>query len=355
MIILYNRCRTRHQLKRQALVHPNVSPWKRLYNFGDDISFLNLTGMNRPSFHLLLQILFPHNVVKKGRPNLLDHAGKLGLLLFYTNSTMQIKYLCVIFGITLSTASEIISEMLELLVRNLSRHIHAKIQFPTHAEMVEYATLVNAREELITNVIGFVDGLSLSVQCADDPISQSEMYNGFHHDTRCNNVLAFSPLGKIFYACINYPGSWHDSQVCSSLKRIVIERIGEFALCVDQGFPRSGDLEGKFVGPLTETTLQQLSPICRDHIVRLHNKYVSLRQAAEWGMRALQGTFCRLKSRLTSNKRKRYKLLYSIFLLHNFRTHYVGFNQIAEVFNPEYQQIISTEGYDRIARYFFQN
>ena len=69
-------------------------------------------------------------------------------------------------------------------------------------------------------------------------------------------------------------------------------------------------------------------------------------------MRALQGTFCRLKSRLTSNKLKRKAIIVSIALLHNYRTEEVGLNQIATIFNPEYEQLINLENYDRIARYF---
>eukprot|EP01034_Spumella_vulgaris_P045070 gene45070-56104_t len=56
----------------------------------------------------------------------------------------------------------------------------------------------------------------------------------------CNNVLAFAPTGKIIYASINYPGSWHDSTVCRKLMRKVVEEIGFYAFCVDQGFKRSG-------------------------------------------------------------------------------------------------------------------
>ena len=41
-------------------------------------------------------------------------------------------------------------------------------------------------------------------------------------------------------------------------------------------------------------------------------------------------------------------------LLHNFRTEYVGINQIATVFNEHYEQSINLEGYDRIARYYHQ-
>jgi hypothetical protein len=69
-------------------------------------------------------------------------------------------------------------------------------------------------------------------------------------------------------------------------------------------------------------------------------------------MRALQGTFSRLKSRLTSNSRIRHAVINSILLLHNFRTSRVGLNQIAVVFNPHYEAAININGYDRIARYY---
>jgi hypothetical protein len=71
-------------------------------------------------------------------------------------------------------------------------------------------------------------------------------------------------------------------------------------------------------------------------------------------MRALQGSFTRLKSRLPSNKTKRKEIIFTICLLHNFRTHVVGLNQIATVFNPEYEAFINMENYDRIARYYEQ-
>jgi hypothetical protein len=81
---------------------------------------------------------------------------------------------------------------------------------------------------------------------------------------------------------------------------------------------------------------------------------VSLRQSSEWGMRALQGTFVRMKSRLTSNKRKRRQILTVIILLHNFRTDVVGLNQIATVFNVEYETYVNVRNYDRIAQYYEQ-
>jgi hypothetical protein len=79
---------------------------------------------------------------------------------------------------------------------------------------------------------------------------------------------------------------------------------------------------------------------------------MSIRQASEWGMRALQGTFCRLCTRLSPDGEKRQQILLGIVLAHNFRTEIVGLNQIATVFHPEYEACINLQSYDRIRRYY---
>ena len=47
---------------------------------------------------------------------------------------------------------------------------------------------------------------------------------------------------------------------------------------------------------------------------------------------------------------KRGEIMFSIILLHNYHTHYIGLNQIAQIFNPHYEQYLSFNGYDKIAR-----
>ena len=96
---------------------------------------------------------------------------------------------------------------------------------------------------------------------------------------------------KIIYACINYPGSFHDSQVSAGLIRCVLEYIGRYKICVDQGFPRSGDLFDKFVGPMSQRTRDNIAPALRRAVLQRHNLYVSLRQSSEWGMRACKDRF----------------------------------------------------------------
>jgi hypothetical protein len=265
---------------------------------------------------------------------------------------MQYKYISMIFGIVPSTVSSYINKMMQLICLKLKNNEAAKIIFPDEATKAIYANMIHQREPSVNNVIGFVDGLRLAARCGDTDEAQSVDYSGYSRDTACNNVFAFAPNGKIVYACINAPGSWHDSQVALPLIDKVIRDIGVYALCVDGGFPMKDDLYDKFVGPISRKRKRHLSPILREAVIARHEVYVSLRQASEWGMRGLQGSFCRLKDKLTSDKEKRFLLILSIVLLSNYRTEYVGLNQIANVFNHHYEQFINLEGYDRIRRYF---
>jgi hypothetical protein len=132
----------------------------------------------------------------------------------------------------------------------------------------------------------------------------------------------------------------------------ILERIKDYCICVDQGFPRSGRYADILVGPVSKKDAKRLSPILRNAILERANDHVSLRQASEWGMRGLQGTWPRIKSRLTSNSSKRRLIISCIILLNNYRTEYLGLNQITTVFNKHYEQYVNLDGYDRISRYF---
>jgi len=111
---------------------------------------------------------------------------------------------------------------------------------------------VQRRQPRVRDVIEFTDGVSIPVQCASDMNRQAMDYNGYHHDTICNNVFCFAAY--YYYSvlsAINYPGSFHDSQGSVGLVNMVLEHLGPYKLCVDQGFPTSGDMFDKFVGPMS--------------------------------------------------------------------------------------------------------
>jgi hypothetical protein len=113
-------------------------------------------------------------------------------------------------------------------------------------------------------------------------------------DTMVNSVFAYGPDGKVFFAAINFPGSWADGSLTAQFLHEMKRRMLDYKKCVDQGFPQSGDAYGTFVGPITKRVVQRLHRDVRDYLLLISNVHTSLRQASEWGMCGLQGTFSSL-------------------------------------------------------------
>jgi hypothetical protein len=55
-----------------------------------------------------------------------------------------------------------------------------------------------------------------------------------------NNVLCFSLTGKIIFGCIYFLGLWHDAHVSAALITKVVDNIGDYKVCVDQGAAMMG-------------------------------------------------------------------------------------------------------------------
>ena len=61
----------------------------------------------------------------------------------------------------------------------------------------------------------------------------------------------------------------------------------------------------------------------------------SMRQSAEWGMRAFQSSFPRVKDTLRFEEKGERKLIWrSLILLYNLRVKHVGINQIRNTYMP---------------------
>ncbi len=213
LVQYHNSIRDHHYFPRSAIVAPRESPWRKLNKQGDDSLFLHVTGLNRRIFGMLLKHVFKlEEIICRhcGRHCLLGSDGYLGLLLCYLGSTMNTKHLCLIFGTTLSVCRRTINWMLRQIVRSLRNHPFARVKFPDRDKMREYAPMVQTREPLVDNIIGFMDGVSFPAKCTDDCIAQKAIYCGYDCDTMVNNVFAYGPDGKVFFAAINFPSSWAD-------------------------------------------------------------------------------------------------------------------------------------------------
>ena len=64
-----------------------------------------------------------------------------------------------------------------------------------------------------------MDGVSFPAECTDERVEQNAYYCGYDCDTMVNNMFAYGPDGKVFFAAINFPGSWADSSFDGSLER----------------------------------------------------------------------------------------------------------------------------------------
>ena len=118
-----------------------------------------MTGLTRDAFRALLDYLFdPEDIIPRrrhGRPRSLGPDGYLGLLLFYLGSTMNNKHLCLIFGITPSVCSRALNWMLQKTVRLLKNNPLVMVRFPSNEKMRAFANMVQQREPLVDDIIGF--------------------------------------------------------------------------------------------------------------------------------------------------------------------------------------------------------
>ena len=197
---------------------------------------------------------------------------------------MGIKWLCLLFGITPSTCSHFINAMISRVCTHLAAHPLAEVRFPNDEKMKRFAEQIQLREPSIDDVIGFMDGLSLATECTSEQMTQNAMYCGYDCDTMVNNIFIYGPDGKIFFCAINFPGSWADGAVTRTFLPSIKRMIGSYKIVVDQGFPRSGDAYGVFVGPIKKKSVKKIHPSARRGVIQRSNTYVSLRQASEWGM-----------------------------------------------------------------------
>ena len=192
-------------------------------------------------------------------------------------STMNYKHLCMIFGITPSVWSRVINMIMRKVVQMLRTHPFAWVKFPDAVKMREFVDMVQEREPLVSHIIGFMNGASLSAECTDKCIEQNAYYCWYDCDMMVNNVSAYGPDGKVFFAVTNFPGSWADGSLTACFLGHLKPKIGEYKICVDQGFPWSGDAYGTLVGLVTKRATRRLHCDVRDYLLQLSNAHTSSR------------------------------------------------------------------------------
>jgi hypothetical protein len=73
-----------------------------------------------------------------------------------------------------------------------------------------------------------------------------------------NNIFTHGPDSKVFLCSINFLGSLHDGSITANILPY-IPNIGNHKICVEQGFPRSGDTALMLAGPISRKQAQALA------------------------------------------------------------------------------------------------
>jgi DDE superfamily endonuclease len=132
---------------------------------------------------------------------------------------------------------------------------------------------------------------------------------------------------------VNAPGSVHDSTLAHWGK--VYDRLEACheltggVCCVDSAF-----LSGEQVPYLIKSSEDLSKAKSALEMVQMREA-TSLRQAAEWGMRAIQGAFPRMKDRFHYEENGERKVFLTLVcLLYNYRLEKVGLNQLRNTYVP---------------------
>ena len=254
--------------------------------------------------------------------------------------------LCIVFGIKASVCSLFLRFGRRLVLRALRNDENAEIRIPTGPEVKTFQQAFAAQHSTLEDVCSVADGLKLRLEQSSDGMIQNIFYNGWTHDHYISSIFVFAPNGCIIACAINAQGSMHDSTVAewgniySKLESSCLQYGGRCV--VDSAFCR-----GQY--PVLIKSAQDQLGSANDlaHVVRLRQA-ASAGQASEWGMRALQSSFPRLKDRILYEQRGERKLiLLSIVKIFSLRSRLVGFNQILSSYMPhmsiEANQILSIQ------------
>jgi hypothetical protein len=263
------------------------------------------------------------------------HAALALLLTFYRDTASQ-NTLCLMFGIPPATLSTTLLKSEAALHASLKNYFPARICWPTHAEQIEWSDAVNSKETLVRKKWGFIDGKNFGVQTPSDSDEQNAFYNGWLHAHKVTGTICFGANGCIVWARHNAPGSWNDGETSRQFQAKLLNPIlnadDEMGVLADTAFPVSGELCGKILTPLKDKDIERIDIRQRFNAVRMNNAILALRQAAEWGMGAIEKPFRRLILDLPWDRATRQVRLDNIFRLYNVRVRNLGISQISTVF-----------------------
>jgi DDE superfamily endonuclease len=353
------RRRRDRNIPRNALPAPKDAPSPILYQSGDDGALITITGFDHETFSYILGKFEPYfndftpwtksndggfsyvrlNQSKskgRGRRRDVNSVACLGLVLSWYRFRGSEFILQGWFGFTGTQTNAWLRFGRRMLLLALKDCEECLVRFPDDETIEVYKEAVARRHESLKNVYCVADGLKIPFEACDGLTDQSKFYNGWLHGHYITNLFVFGADGRILNAIINVPGSVHDSTLAiwggtyRKLKDIHARTGG--ICCVDSAFA-----SGK--APYLIKSAQDHNTAKSAKELIMYREATSLRQAAEWGIRAIQGSMPRLKDALHyEEKGERKRIMKLVPLLYNLRLSRVGLNQIANTYLPHWSK-----------------
>jgi hypothetical protein len=345
------------RIPRISLLPVSRSPWRRVFSSRDDQAMITLTGFDMESFYYVLNLFAPvyeqytpHMdkdgfIIRKvsltrGRPRLMNPADCLGLVLAWSRTRGSLMVLQLVFGMTMSPVSKYLQFARRILVKILKANVQARIKIPPPEKLEVYRAIIADRHPALDMVWGTMDGLKCKIEKAPNEIVQSRFYNGWKSDHFVSAVLCFVPDGTICSGFYNVPGCCHDSTIADwgdiykKLEDVYNETGLKFV--IDSAFA-SGQFRFLIKSSQDDLTADDEYDNIQDQIadITVKRAATSMRQSAEWGMRAVQSSFPRLKDTMLYEEHGERKIIFNcLFHLYNLRARLVGINQITNVYLP---------------------
>jgi DDE superfamily endonuclease len=347
------RWRRDRKLPRLALPNPIESPWQKVFDSKDDGSLITVTGFDFNAFNVLLSLFRPWfdgytpwtgkqdgftfkevqvNEKYKGKARIITAQSCLGLVLSWYRFRGAEYVLQGWFGFTGCHTNVWLRFGRRMLLKCLISHPLARLHMPSAENIEKLKAIVNARHSTLKDVYCTCDGLKLRFQRQSGLDEQSMFYNGWVHGHYVTNLFVFSADGRIIATVLNAPGSLHDSTLASwggvydKLQSTYLETGG--VCCVDSAFAANNS-------PYLFKSSQDTTNVEGSLAFQQAVEATSLRQASEWGMRAIQSAFPRLKDALKYEENgERRRILKLVPLLYNVRLELVGLNQIRNTYVP---------------------
>jgi hypothetical protein len=348
------------RLPRAALLLPSASPWMKLFIANIDTALITVTGFNYEAFDelfVMFEKIFetasPYNkrdqqdIVTtdhrllnpketRGRHRLIDAKSCLGLVLTWYRFRGPYYILQGWFGLTSSCLIVWLNFGREI-VHTILKNDKSKVEMPSSEKIQQYKDIIRRRHPVLQDVFCVGDGLKLTIQKPGDQTIQSRFYNGWTHGHYITNLFIFAPDGLIIFCVINAPGSVHDS---------TLAEWGDFYTIMDSIYDDCAGkccMDSAFAGMRNNAIIRSSEDSYGRSAmeVLINREATSLRQAAEWGMRAIQSAFPRLHDDIRYEEFGSRQLILSVMvMLYNFRCDRVGLNQIQTVYVPEWSKSV---------------